>query len=229
MDSKNSFSSSVLMFLILNILLLAITNVGASCDDDHIKHTTHTPKLPSTPKYPTPSTPKPSIPTPLTPEYPIPSTPKPYIPTPPTPEYPTPSTPKPSIPNPLTPEYPTPSTPKPHTPKTPKYPTPILPKYPAPYNPKPNVPKYGTCPRDALKLGVCAKLLGGLVGAKVGSPPNTPCCTLIKGLVDLEAAVCLCTAIKANVLNIIHLDVGVSISLLLNTCGKTPPTGFICA
>ncbi|PIA25593.1 hypothetical protein AQUCO_11000012v1 [Aquilegia coerulea] len=152
MDCK-SFSS-VLMFILLNILLVTISNVGASCSDEHVKTTPHlTPnKLPS---YQTPLTPKPNVPTPPS--------------------------------------------------------------------------KYGKCPRDALKLGVCANLLGGLVSAKVGSPPDTPCCTLIRGLIDLEAAVCLCTAIKANVLNIIHLDVGVSISLLLNTCGKTPPTGFICA
>ncbi|XP_018624237.1 14 kDa proline-rich protein DC2.15-like [Nicotiana tomentosiformis] len=60
----------------------------------------------------------------------------------------------------------------------------------------------GRCPRDALKLGVCANIVGGLVGAIVGSPPTLPCCSLIAGLADLEAAVCLCTAIRANVLGI---------------------------
>ncbi|KAF5203028.1 pEARLI1-like lipid transfer protein, partial [Thalictrum thalictroides] len=47
---------------------------------------------------------------------------------------------------------------------------------------------YGKCPKDTLKLGVCANLLGGLVSVQVGTPPDHPCCTLIKGLVDLEAA-----------------------------------------
>ncbi|CAF1825506.1 BnaCnng34320D [Brassica napus] len=37
----------------------------------------------------------------------------------------------------------------------------------------------------------------------------------LKGLVDLEAAACLCTALKANVLGI-KLNVPVSLSLLLN-------------
>ncbi|KAB2626757.1 vegetative cell wall protein gp1-like [Pyrus ussuriensis x Pyrus communis] len=56
---------------------------------------------------------------------------------------------------------------------------------------------------------------------------TTPCCSLIGGLADLEAAVCLCTAIKANVLGI-NLDVPVSLGLLLNYCGKSVPKGFQC-
>ncbi|PIN05389.1 hypothetical protein CDL12_22072 [Handroanthus impetiginosus] len=88
-------------------------------------------------------------------------------------------------------------------------------------------PSNGYCPRDALKLGVCADLLG-LINVTIGTPPKTPCCTLIQGLADLEAAVCLCTAIKANILGI-NLNVPVSLSLLLNVCSKTVPKGFICA
>ncbi|XP_023770728.1 14 kDa proline-rich protein DC2.15 [Lactuca sativa] len=107
-----------------------------------------------------------------------------------------------------------PPSPKPPTP-SPKPPTPLLP------------PK-ASCPKDTLKLGVCAKLLNDLVHLVVGTPPKTPCCTLIQGLADLEAAVCLCTAIKANVLGI-HLNVPVSLSLLLNYCGKKVPSGFQCA
>ncbi|XBH87368.1 hypothetical protein VPH35_074838 [Triticum aestivum] len=73
----------------------------------------------------------------------------------------------------------------------------------------------GQCSIDALKLRVCANVLGGLLGLKVG------------GLVDLDAIVCLCTAVRANVLGI-HLDVPVDISLLLNHCGKTYPSDFTC-
>ncbi|XP_020228195.1 putative lipid-binding protein AIR1 [Cajanus cajan] len=86
---------------------------------------------------------------------------------------------------------------------------------------------HGTCPEDTLKFGVCASLLG-LVDVKLGEPPKTPCCSLIQGLVDLEAAVCLCTALKANVLGI-NLDVPVKLNLLLNVCGKKTPEDFICA
>lgn len=95
--------------------------------------------------------------------------------------------------------------------------------------PKPTPsPSKGTCPRDTLKLGVCANLLGGLLGITIGTPPKKPCCTLIGGLADLEAAVCLCTAIKANILGI-NLNVPLSLSVLLNVCSKKVPKGFVCA
>lgn len=85
-----------------------------------------------------------------------------------------------------------------------------------------------SCPRDALKLGVCAKLLNGPVGAVIGTPPDTHCCSFLDGLLDLEAAVCLCTAIKANILGI-NLNIPISLSLLINTCGRTLPKEFQCA
>ncbi|KAL6007882.1 hypothetical protein ACLOJK_033386 [Asimina triloba] len=102
---------------------------------------------------------------------------------------------------------------------------------PPPPSPKPRptpnpTPSTGTCPRDALKLGVCANLLG-LVNVVVGSPPTLPCCSLLAGLVDLEAAACLCTAIRANILGI-NLNIPLSLSLLLNNCGRKVPTGFEC-
>uniref|UniRef100_A0A0E0MAI7 Bifunctional inhibitor/plant lipid transfer protein/seed storage helical domain-containing protein n=1 Tax=Oryza punctata TaxID=4537 RepID=A0A0E0MAI7_ORYPU len=97
--------------------------------------------------------------------------------------------------------------------------------------PMPPAPKpYGggsSCPRDALKLHVCANVLG-LVKAKVGAvAPYEPCCSLLDGLVDLDAAVCLCTAIKANVLGI-KLNLPVDLSLILNNCGKICPSDYQC-
>ncbi|XP_054813447.1 14 kDa proline-rich protein DC2.15-like, partial [Prosopis cineraria] len=86
----------------------------------------------------------------------------------------------------------------------------------------------GTCPRDALKLGACANVLNGLVNATIGQPPVTPCCSLIEGLVDLEAAVCLCTAIRASVPGI-NLNVPIALSLLLDVCSRQVPPGFQCA
>ncbi|KAL8162580.1 hypothetical protein V2J09_014069 [Rumex salicifolius] len=83
------------------------------------------------------------------------------------------------------------------------------------------------CPRDTLKFGVCGSWLG-LVREVVGTKPSPECCTLVKGLADLEAAVCLCTAIKADVLGVIKVKVPVAISLLLNGCGKKIPDGFVC-
>ncbi|TQD69111.1 hypothetical protein C1H46_045355 [Malus baccata] len=116
----------------------------------------------------------------------------------------------------------TPTCPPPPPPKTPKCPTPATPASPQ------NPPAKASCPKDTLKLGVCGDLLNDLVTIVVGTPPKTPCCSLIGGLADLEAAVCLCTAIKANVLGI-NLDVPVSLSLLLNYCGKSVPKGFQCS
>ncbi|KAK4260420.1 hypothetical protein QN277_003537 [Acacia crassicarpa] len=86
----------------------------------------------------------------------------------------------------------------------------------------------GTCPRDALKLGVCANVLNGLLNVTLGQPPVAPCCTLLQGLADLEAAVCLCTALKANILGI-NLNLPISLSLLLNVCSRNVPRGFQCA
>ncbi|KAB2055297.1 hypothetical protein ES319_A11G027400v1 [Gossypium barbadense] len=92
--------------------------------------------------------------------------------------------------------------------------------------PTPTPSARGRCPRDALKLGVCANVLS-LVNVTVGSPPVMPCCSLLNGLIDLEAAACLCTAIRANFLGL-NLNVPVSLSLLLNVCSRNVPTGFQC-
>ncbi|XP_042435081.1 14 kDa proline-rich protein DC2.15-like [Zingiber officinale] len=85
----------------------------------------------------------------------------------------------------------------------------------------------GKCPIDALKLGVCADVLGALLNVTLGKPPKEPCCPLLSGLLDLEAALCLCTALDLNLLGA-HLNVPLDLSLLLNYCGKRVPKGFQC-
>ncbi|KAH0658849.1 hypothetical protein KY290_028431 [Solanum tuberosum] len=95
-------------------------------------------------------------------------------------------------------------------------------------HPTPKAPPVNPyCPRDTLKLGVCGDLLG-LVNVAIGSQVTTPCCSLLEGLADLEVAACLCTAIKANVLGIIKLDIPVALSALVSACAKKVPTGFKC-
>ncbi|CAI0444268.1 unnamed protein product [Linum tenue] len=101
----------------------------------------------------------------------------------------------------------------------------VKPPAPEPTPPAPAPPP--KCPKDVLKLGACADLLKGLVHAVIGTPPSDKCCALIEGLADVEAAVCLCTVIKANVAGI-NLTVPVSLSLLLSACQKTVPPGFQC-
>ncbi|XP_010422379.1 PREDICTED: putative lipid-binding protein AIR1 [Camelina sativa] len=83
------------------------------------------------------------------------------------------------------------------------------------------------CPKDSLQLGVCANVLK-LVDLSLGNPPVKPCCSLIQGLADLEAAVCLCTLLKVNILGI-NLNLPIDLSVLLNICGKKAPTNFQCA
>ncbi|CAJ1962710.1 unnamed protein product [Sphenostylis stenocarpa] len=52
-----------------------------------------------------------------------------------------------------------------------------------PVVPDPLVPyQKGTCPIDAVKLG----MLLNMVNVKLGSLPTLPCCSLIKDLADLE-------------------------------------------
>lgn len=84
------------------------------------------------------------------------------------------------------------------------------------------------CPKDTLKFGVCGSWLG-LVSEQIGAKPSEECCVVMKGIADLEAALCLCTAIKANVLGVVKLKVNVAVSLLVNGCGKKVPSGFVCA
>ncbi|PKU71247.1 pEARLI1-like lipid transfer protein 1 [Dendrobium catenatum] len=107
-------------------------------------------------------------------------------------------------------------------------PTPLPPPPPCPPGSVPSPPSGGgKCPIDTLKLGVCANVLDGLINIGLGKPPKKPCCSLLKGLVDLEAAVCLCTALRANILGI-HLSLPIDLSLLINFCGKRVPKGFQC-
>ncbi|KAK6151720.1 hypothetical protein DH2020_014355 [Rehmannia glutinosa] len=78
-------------------------------------------------------------------------------------------------------------------------------------------PAKATCPIDTLKL----------VHIGLGDPAANECCPIISGLVELEAAACLCTTLKIKALN---LNIFVPLALqLLVTCGKTPPPGYTCS
>ncbi|CAL9232928.1 unnamed protein product [Arabidopsis halleri] len=139
----------------------------------------------------------------------------------PSPKVPTPSVPTPSVPTP--PSVPNPSVPSPSVP-TPSVPSPN----PTPVTPPSTPGSSRNCPIDALRLGVCANVLSGLLNVQLGQPSAQPCCSLIQGLVDLDAAICLCTALRANVLGI-NLNVPISLSVLLNVCNRRLPSGFQCA
>ncbi|KAM0934337.1 putative bifunctional inhibitor/plant lipid transfer protein/seed storage helical [Dioscorea sansibarensis] len=74
----------------------------------------------------------------------------------------------------------------------------------------------GQCSLELVELKVCADVLS------LVSVNRRPCCSLIVGLVNLEAAVCLCAAIKAHILGI-NLDATVAITSILNHCGREAP------
>ncbi|CAI9095880.1 OLC1v1031910C1 [Oldenlandia corymbosa var. corymbosa] len=76
-----------------------------------------------------------------------------------------------------------------------------------------------SCPENVQQLKACAGLLGSSSGE---------CCSLIGGLADLEATACLCTAVRANVFNLVELDIPVRLGLILNGCGKTFADGYKC-
>ncbi|KAH9663742.1 Hydrophob seed domain-containing protein [Citrus sinensis] len=140
--------------------------------------------------------------------------------------------PPPSSQVPKTPPPPPPFVKSPPPPVPP--PTPIVnpppPNGPPPpcvtYPPPP--PKQQTCPIDALKLGACVDVLGGLIHIGLSDSAKEKCCPLLQGLADLDAAICLCTAIRLEALNLINLLVPISLQVLVNDCRKYPPAGFQC-
>ncbi|XP_010422218.1 PREDICTED: lipid transfer protein EARLI 1-like [Camelina sativa] len=112
---------------------------------------------------------------------------------------------------------------------TPSVPSPSVPSPKRrPVTPPTTPSSSGNCPIDALRLGVCANVLSSLLNVQLGQPSSQSCCSLIQGLVDVDAAVCLCTALRANILGI-NLNVPISLSVLLNVCNRKLPSGFQCA
>lgn len=91
----------------------------------------------------------------------------------------------------------------------------------------PPAPVSKGCPINTLKLAACVDLLGGLIHIGIGPSAADTCCPLLSGLADLDAALCLCTAIRAKVLNI-NLLLPIALELLVNNCGKHLPSDFQC-
>ncbi|KAG2331457.1 hypothetical protein Bca52824_002637 [Brassica carinata] len=82
------------------------------------------------------------------------------------------------------------------------------------------------CPRDQLKLSTCANVLN-LINLNLGAPAMRPCCSILLGLIDLDIALCLCTALKLSILGI-TINTPIHLNLALNACGGTLPDGFRC-
>ena len=88
-------------------------------------------------------------------------------------------------------------------------------------------PTQTRCPMDMLKFGSCSDI-PGLVHMVMGTPPSgIPCCAMLGGLARMEMAMCLCMAIKANILGL-NLNVPIACSVVLSACQQTTPPGFTC-
>ncbi|CAI8599615.1 unnamed protein product [Vicia faba] len=89
----------------------------------------------------------------------------------------------------------------------------------------PPLPNPGECPIDSLKLRDCVGFLGIV---NYGNPPfGGECCALIEGLVDLEAASCICIALKTNVLGM-NLNIPINLSVILRACQRIVPPEYEC-
>ncbi|GAU38990.1 hypothetical protein TSUD_378660 [Trifolium subterraneum] len=131
------------------------------------------------------------------------------------------STPPPTISPSTFPPAPTtlpPTTPPSTPPSIPAIPPPPPQLYPPP-------PSY--CKMGLGNLHICASLLN-IVNVIIGPPQTTQCCQLINGLVGLDASVCLCAALKANIFGIIDIDLDIPLEIFFNRCGRVKPTGYIC-
>ncbi|KAA0039696.1 hypothetical protein IC582_022229 [Cucumis melo] len=93
--------------------------------------------------------------------------------------------------------------------------------------PTPSTSKAGKkCPKDTLKFEICSELLKGQTDV-VAIEKRPKCCKVMEGLVNVEAATCLCLAIKANILGK-NLNIPLSLNLILSACHKKVPKGFKC-
>ncbi|XP_073155136.1 uncharacterized protein [Henckelia pumila] len=239
-----------MLIFLLNLGTLLISLACPTCP----YQTPLPPKHPPFVKPP-PSPTKPPVvtPSPSPPPY-VPINPPPYIPKPPPIVYPPIKPEPPVVPNPppyvakpppivyppIKPEPPVVPNPPPYVAKPPPivYPPikpepPIVPEPPikpppieTPCPPPPPPKAKETCPINTLKLGACVDLLGSLGHLIIGSSAKDTCCPVLEGLVDADAALCLCTTIKAKLLNI-NIILPIALEVLVD-CGKTPPAGFQC-
>ncbi|KAF3448367.1 hypothetical protein FNV43_RR09080 [Rhamnella rubrinervis] len=97
------------------------------------------------------------------------------------------------------------------------------------YNSTNYVEETGTCSKNALTFNACTGLLNGLLNYTIGTPPTTPCCSIMNGLVDFEASTCLCIAFKANIMGFQIPEIPICIALILNAYSRSVPVGFQCS
>ncbi|KAJ0243174.1 Hydrophobic seed protein domain-containing protein [Hirschfeldia incana] len=80
------------------------------------------------------------------------------------------------------------------------------------------------CPTNTLQFGLCVNVLN-VVDLTVGTPLVQPCCSLVQGLVALDAAACLCKALHLSILGI---NLTADLTVLLRSCNIHGAQGFQC-
>ncbi|KAL9428423.1 hypothetical protein AB3S75_030422 [Citrus x aurantiifolia] len=229
--SKYQLASFLIVLLNLGTLVSSLANDHSynPPPPPHVTKPPPPPKVKPTPpppvvKPPPPPNVKPTPPPPvLKPPPPAPPKVKPPPPPPPLVKPPPPPPPK------VKPPPPPPPVVKPPPPKVkPPPPSPVVKPPPPPNVGYPPPPTPQTCPINALKLGACVDVLGGLIHIGLGDGAKEKCCPLLYGLADLDAAICLCTAIKIKALGLIDILVPISLQVLVSDCGKHPPARFQC-
>ncbi|KAK2394380.1 Bifunctional inhibitor/lipid-transfer protein/seed storage 2S albumin superfamily protein [Trifolium repens] len=83
------------------------------------------------------------------------------------------------------------------------------------------VPPSTTCP----DLNVCASALNNLANVRIPSPQTQACCSLIAGLTDANAAVCLCPLAP----NVLGINLNLLVQALLTACGRDTSNIPACA
>ncbi|XP_021839178.1 putative lipid-binding protein AIR1 [Spinacia oleracea] len=84
------------------------------------------------------------------------------------------------------------------------------------------------CPSDALKLNACKDVFD-LVHLRTGSSKRDSCCPVVRNLVNLDAAVCLCTdTVHSNVLGLNNPDINAAVKFLVIYCDTKLPKAFKC-
>ncbi|KAK9196448.1 hypothetical protein WN943_004576 [Citrus x changshan-huyou] len=138
--------------------------------------------------------------------------------------------PPPPLPSPSCPPPPQSPSPKPPPPPPIVYPTPCPPVTKPPPTPevKPTPPPPVVKPPPPPKLGACVDVLEGLIHTGLARNVKKKCCPLLYGLANLDAAICLCTAIRIKALNLIDILAPFSLHVLVTDCDKHPPVGFQC-
>ncbi|CAL1359119.1 unnamed protein product [Linum trigynum] len=223
METSKSSAALLLIFMLFLSSATPILSCGHCGGKPHPKPKSpskggpiHLPKIPpvTVPTVPLPKLPVPPV---TVPNVPLPKVPVPpvTVPTVPIPKLPVPPVTVPTVP---IPKLPVPNLPIPPVTGGSKSPPAACPPPPA---------KKETCPIDVLKLGACVDLLGGIVHVGLGDPVVNKCCPVLAGLVEVEAAVCLCTTLKIKALNL-NIYVPLALELLI-TCGKSPPPGYTCS